>query len=120
MQGRRLFTSPPEQHIGKSDEMRDGAIDRGAIYLVAGARRSHFNNGDDHSGVRTFLQPAVKVGQQRLFPISLSHDKTPPARLAENRRVSYSRFLEGLSVKSPPNSARPIAATDQSKLGISC
>jgi hypothetical protein len=55
-----------------------------------------------------------------LFPISLSHDKTPPARLAENRRVSYSRFLEGLSVKSPPNSARPIAATDQSKLGISC
>jgi hypothetical protein len=53
-----------------------------------------------------------------LFPITVSHDKTPPARPAESRRVSYSPLLEGLGVKSPSTSARPIAATDQSKLGI--
>ena len=120
MQGCRLFTSPPEQHIGKSDKMRDGAIDRGAIYLVTGAHRSHFNNGDNHSGIWTFVQPAVKVGQERLFLIAVSHDKTPPARPAENRWVSYSRLLEGPGVKSASTSARPIAATDQPKLGTSC
>jgi len=120
MQACRLFTSPPEQHIGKSDKMRDGAIDRGAIYLVTGAHRSHFNNGDNHSGIWTFVQPAVKVGQERLFLITVSHDKTPPARPGKDRRVSYARFLEGLGVKSLSNSARPIAVIDQSKLGISC
>ena len=79
MQGRRLFTGSPKQHIGKSDKMRDGAINRGAIYLIAGAHRSHFDDGDNHSSIWTFLQPAVKVSQQCLFLITVSHDKTPPA-----------------------------------------
>ena len=80
---RRLFAGSPEQHVGKGDKMGDGAIDRGAVDLVARTRRSYFDNGDDHPGVRTFFQPAVKIGQQCLFPITVSHDKTPPAGPAE-------------------------------------
>jgi hypothetical protein len=50
-----LFARPSEQHIGQSNKMHDSAIERGAVYLVAWAHRSHFNSGDHHSGVRTFL-----------------------------------------------------------------
>jgi hypothetical protein len=97
-----LFTSPSEQHIGKSDKMRDSAIDRGAVYLVTWAHRAHFNDGDHHSGIRTFLQPAVKVSQQCLFLITISHDKTPPARPAEfggSRTRVFSKVFEAFASK---------------------
>jgi len=80
----RLFASSPKQYVGKGDQMGDGAIDRCTVDLVAGACRSHFNNGHHHPGIRTLFQPAVKIGQQCLFPLTISHDKTPPAGPAES------------------------------------